>query len=85
MPKICPYYTFWGYSKLTYRLNKTTFIAAHRLSAVQYADHILVLEKGCIVEQGSHQELIDMKGFYYKTYQHQLLESAILEGEVSEK
>lgn len=48
--------------------NKTTFIVAHRLSTVQQADKILVLERGEIVEQGTHQELIKKKGAYYNFY-----------------
>jgi len=48
--------------------NKTTFIIAHRLSTVRKADKILVLEKGKIVEQGTHDELIKNKGAYYKFY-----------------
>jgi ABC-type multidrug transport system fused ATPase/permease subunit len=47
---------------------RTTFIVAHRLSTVRNADKILVLEKGKIVEQGTHQELIKKKGAYYKFY-----------------
>ena len=47
---------------------RTTFIIAHRLSTVRSADKILVLEKGKIVEQGTHQELIKNKGAYFKFY-----------------
>ena len=46
------------------RAGKTTLIVAHRLSAVQHADHILVLEKGRIVERGTHADLLDYGGIY---------------------
>jgi ATP-binding cassette, subfamily B, bacterial MsbA len=44
--------------------NRTTFVVAHRLSTIQHADHILVIEAGRIVEAGSHQELFDRNGRY---------------------
>ncbi|HFI0215734.1 TPA: ABC transporter ATP-binding protein [Streptococcus suis] len=56
------------------RLDKTTIITAHRLSAIVHADLILVLEDGKIVERGRHQELLDEKGWYYDTYMMQQLE-----------
>lgn len=46
----------------------TKIIIAHRISAVKKADEIIVLEDGCIVERGNHQELLDKKGLYYQTY-----------------
>lgn len=51
---------------------KTTFIIAHRISSVREADLILMLEKGVVVEQGTHQELVAKKGDYYQIYQKQL-------------
>ena len=45
---------------------------AHRLSTVRHADHIIVLEKGQIVEQGTHDELIHLKGYYYDLVRNQL-------------
>lgn len=57
------------------RLDKTTIITAHRLSAIVHADLILVLEDGKIVERGRHQDLLDEKGWYYDTYMMQQLES----------
>ena len=56
-----------------YRLmkNRTTFVIAHRLSTVQHADRILVLNEGQIVEDGTHQELLAMGGLYNKLYELQ--------------
>ncbi|MBQ9512213.1 MAG: ABC transporter ATP-binding protein, partial [Lachnospiraceae bacterium] len=50
---------------------KTSFVIAHRLSTIQNADHILVLNYGDVVEQGTHEELMARKGFYYKMYASQ--------------
>jgi len=51
--------------------NKTTFVIAHRLSTIQNADLILVVNEGNIIEQGTHNELLDKKGFYNELYQSQ--------------
>lgn len=51
--------------------DKTCFVIAHRLSTIQNADCILVLNKGDVVEQGNHEELMERKGFYYKLYASQ--------------
>ena len=51
--------------------DKTCFVIAHRLSTIQAADHILVLDKGKVVEQGTHDTLMAKKGFYYQLYQSQ--------------
>ena len=51
--------------------NRTCFIIAHRLSTIRDADHILVMDHGDIVEQGTHQELIAKDGFYAKLYNSQ--------------
>jgi len=50
---------------------KTMFIVAHRLTTVKKCDVILVLDKGQIVERGSHDELMNMKGYYYRLYTQQ--------------
>ncbi len=51
--------------------DKTCFVIAHRLSTVQNADNILVVDGGNIVEQGTHEELMAKKGFYYRMYASQ--------------
>ncbi len=50
---------------------RTSFIVAHRLSTIQNADIILVMNQGRIIEQGTHQELLEKKGFYAKLYNSQ--------------
>ncbi len=51
--------------------NRTTFIVAHRLSTIQNADLILVMNNGNIIEQGTHGSLYAQKGFYYNLYNSQ--------------
>lgn len=50
---------------------KTCFVIAHRLSTIRSADHILVLNQGQVVEQGTHEELMAKQGFYWELYQSQ--------------
>lgn len=50
---------------------RTTFIIAHRISSVQAADLILVLDKGKVIERGTHKELIKKRGYYYDVYESQ--------------
>jgi ATP-binding cassette subfamily B protein len=52
--------------------DRTTFIIAHRLSTVRHADCILVIDRGVLVEQGTHAELIALQGLYYHLAQQQL-------------
>ena len=53
--------------------DKTTLIISHRLSTAAYADNIIVLDKGSIIEQGSHNYLLDLKGKYFEMWEKQLL------------
>jgi ATP-binding cassette subfamily B protein len=51
---------------------RTVVVVAHRLSTVKNADQIVVLEKGRIIEQGTHHELTTLKGSYYQLVKNQL-------------
>ena len=58
----------------TLMLNRTSFVIAHRLSTVRRADAIVVLERGVVVETGTHDELMARGGAYAKLYDLQLLD-----------
>ena len=59
------------------RHGRTSFVIAHRLSTIRNADTIVVMDAGRIVEQGSHAELIDKKGFYAALYESQFTEAFV--------
>ena len=52
--------------------NRTVFVIAHRATTISQADSIIVLDKGKIVERGTHEELIELKGNYHRIYNHQI-------------
>lgn len=56
---------------------KTSFIIAHRLSTIRNADKIIVIENGEMIEQGTHEELLELKGYYYNTLNAQSKENII--------
>lgn len=56
----------------------TSFVIAHRLSTIRKADVILVVKEGKIIEQGSHRELLNKKGYYYELYSKQFEEEAAM-------
>jgi ATP-binding cassette subfamily B protein len=57
--------------------NRTSFIIAHRLSTIRNADNIIVIENGEIIESGTHEELLELKGYYYNTLNAQSKENMI--------
>ncbi|KIA76013.1 ABC transporter [Aspergillus ustus] len=59
---------------------RTTIMVAHRLSTVRRADRIVVLDRGQIVEEGSHEELLEKKGVYYRLFEAQRIRQDIAEG-----
>ena len=60
---------------ITKKKNITTIIIAHRLSTVKNADQILFLDKGEIIEKGTHEELLEKEGEYFKLVKNQLIKT----------
>ena len=63
------------------REGRTTIVIAHRLSTIQNADTIISIDKGEVVEMGTHAELMEKKGLYYDLVQAQVSESTALQQE----
>jgi ATP-binding cassette subfamily B multidrug efflux pump len=55
--------------------DRTSFVIAHRLSTIRDADVILVMDKGAIIEQGTHKDLLRKGGFYYNLYNSQFVDA----------
>lgn len=62
------------------RKDKTTLITTHRMSAVQHADHIIVMDDGRIIEEGTHEDLIEQNGWYKEQFMRQQIEDREEEG-----
>jgi ATP-binding cassette, subfamily B, multidrug efflux pump len=62
------------------RKNKTTIITAHRLSSIAHCDLIIVMDKGTIIQRGTHHSLLCEEGWYKETYERQALEKLIAQG-----
>ena len=53
----------------------TSFVVAHRLSTIREADCILVMRDGQVIEQGTHEQLLEQKGFYHQLYYSQFVQT----------
>ncbi|MBF2066455.1 MAG: ABC transporter ATP-binding protein [Calothrix sp. C42_A2020_038] len=59
--------------------DRTVIVIAHRLSTIEKADKIIVLQDGCLLEQGTHQELLESRRVYYSLYQSQKLSTSAMD------
>jgi len=57
---------------------RTSFVIAHRLSTIKDADLILVMNQGSVIEQGTHEELLEANGFYADLYNSQFSEKEVV-------
>jgi ATP-binding cassette subfamily B protein len=64
---------------------RTTFIIAHRLSTISLADEIVVLDRGRIVDRGSHEELMERCSFYAEIAEHGLADSVFLQRDLERR
>lgn len=65
------------------REGKTTIITSHRLSAIEHADLIIVLDEGQIIQSGDHQKLVKENGWYKEMYHRQALEVMVSMGDTN--
>ncbi len=68
---------FRGYSLARVLAGRTSFVITHRLSTSRAADRILVIEKGKIIEQGTHRELLSGRGHYHDLYTEQSMRDVV--------
>jgi len=66
MKKKCRYPKYLFQRALDGIQGMTTIIVAHRLSTIERCDKIFMFDKGCIVEEGNYQELLELRGYFYK-------------------
>ena len=62
------------------RVGKTTFITSHRMSAVMHSDLIIVLDEGEIIQKGTHEDLVNIEGWYKEMFERQQLEELVEQG-----
>ena len=63
---------------LTFCKDKTTIIVSHRVSSAKNADKIIILDEGRIIQEGSHNQLINQEGYYKDLYNKQLSEKELI-------